>query len=280
MFTGLRNVWTFLLLFALFSCFAGTASSATRPDSETPYPETVPADCRIEGVGIEHWGYRLTSPGSPDNRMIFSVEMKNSTDKTQRGYLLAGLDYAKTAWADPGPAWYRAEIREATLEPGSKTMMELVVPDLMSIHLGLKIKSYVPRVILYPAEEIDGKEGAVDGVVLHNWNWAPVIRRVPPLKVGFIGIVQNRNSTPKRVTFSMRLTPKQGVEGYEGPAEGYTSTEMVVVPGNAFQRVHLTSVEMPAADFKRSLQILDAEFRIKKVGDVPEEMQAGKPTPQ
>jgi hypothetical protein len=250
---------------------AGTVQSEEqtnkRPDAEIPYPETVAADSHLPGVTVENWGYRLTQPGHPDNRLLVSATLLNSTTETRRGYLLAGLDHGKTAWADPSPAWYRAEIREVTLESNESKTVSFAFENVMNIHLGIKGGAYVPKLILYSADEMDKKEGAVAGVVLQSWNWAPVARRIPPWRVGFAGLLQNRNAEEKRVTLTARLKPKPDLKDYDGPPEGYSSDTEVTIPGRSFTRVYATSPDMDEMHAKKAFRLFDAQLSVADVKD-------------
>ncbi len=260
----------FIRLSILFTLLAISshcvAETSKRPDAEIPYPETVAADSHVPGVTIENWGYRLTQPGRPENRLLVSATLLNSSTETRRGYLLAGLDYGKTAWAYPTPAWYRAEIREVTLEAGESKTVSFTFEKVMNIHLGIKGGIYVPRSILYSAKEMDGKKG-VDGVVLDFWNWAPIARRIPPWKVGFSAILQNRNPMDKQVTITARLVPKPDLKDYDGPADGYSNATELTIPARSFSRVYVLSAEMEERYAKRALGFFNGELGVADVKD-------------
>jgi hypothetical protein len=89
--------------------------------------------------------------------------------------------------------------------------------------------------------------------------------------VGFVGILQNRNPSEKRVTLTARLTPKPDLKDYEGPPEGYRSETEVTIPGRSFRRIHATSAEMEEMHAKRAFWLFDAQLSVTRVKDATPE---------
>lgn len=248
-----------------------TPAAATGPvrlDAQYPYPPLEPAVSEVHGVRVEDWGYRFTRPGAPDNCMLIQARIKNETGQPKSALLVVGLEHAER-WVFPSPVWFRVDMRVVDLGADEAKTVTVTFPELQSIHIGVKSKFYIPRVILRDPAEFHDDSNAFDGVKILEWNYTMVARPRGPRPAKFSALLRNFDGKAKKVTLRAELVPKSDAPDYEGPPEGFTEdatveiekdrdTALVTIP-----IVSVSGISRIAADrtFEPGLYIIAVEPR-------------------